>query len=162
MKNSIVGETTKGCIFFNNKIKLCNIHKVRPYVCYLYGITPELEFNIRFEKMKELYKDIPSAVIKEQCELVSTCNGEKITIFQTNKWWNELIDIEKSIGIKKDIIHDKEGGSYRTPHDHLLLFLMPDNVLSSLAGINMYDNIKDKIITVSELMSNIRKFYKNE
>ena len=159
MLNVIRGDTTKGCVFFNEETKLCKIHNKRPYNCYIYGITPDEEFKPRYEKIKELYKDIPSAIIKEQCDLVSTCDSSKTTIFKTNRWWKELVKIEKSIGIEEDDINDKEGGSYRTPHDHILLFLMPENVLSSLAGIRLYDKAEDRILAIKELMSHIRNFY---
>ena len=159
MMNVIKGDTTKGCVFFNNETGLCDIYKKRSYNCRIYAITPELEFKPRYEKMKELYKNIPGAIVREQCNLISTCDECKVTIFDTNHWWKELVIIEKSIGIKEELINDKEGGSYRAPHDHLLLFLMPENILSSLAAIRLYDNAEDKIKRIKEFMGHIKNFY---
>jgi len=159
MMNVVKGDMTKGCIFFNKETKLCKIHNVRPLNCYLYGITPEEEFDIRFKKMKEKYKHNLGMKIKEQCDMVSTCNNKELTTKDTKRFWNELVEIEKEMGIEEENINDKTGGSYRSPHDHLLFFLMPDNVLSGLAGIQMYSDASDKIKTVNEIMVNIRKFY---
>lgn len=162
MLNVIKGDTTKGCVFFNQETKKCKIHQVRGYSCRLYGITPEEEFKPRYERMKELYKNVPGAVVKEQCNLIKTIGKKQVTIFNTNRWWNELIQIEKKIGIKGEDISDKQGGSYRMPHDHILLFTMPENVLSALAGISLYDNAHDKIMAVSDLMGLIRNHFRGD
>ncbi|GAG93951.1 unnamed protein product, partial [marine sediment metagenome] len=51
MKNAINPIPSKQCVFFNDETNLCKIHKVRPYNCFLYGITPEEEFQPRYEKL---------------------------------------------------------------------------------------------------------------
>jgi len=163
MKGAIKGETTKGCIFHNEKTNLCDIHKFRPINCFFYGITPEDEFDLRLKRMKQIYKDNSDIVIMDQCNLVETVDGKPVTKKQINDWWQEIISIEKSIGIPEDKINDSiDGGSYRTPHDHLLLYLMPDNILMGLAGIEKYDDNADKIKVIDELMSRIRTFYRNQ
>jgi len=161
MKNSVIGETTKGCIFFNKTNKKCDVHKWRCYNCRLYGITPEEEFKPRYEKMKKIYKNVVGAVIKEQCSLITTINKKKVTVKDTDRWWSELVDIEHSIGIPENKINDDvKGGSYRTPHDHLLLYLMPENILGGLSGIRLYDNKEDKRREVEKLINIIKTFYK--
>jgi len=160
MLNVIKGDTTKGCVFFDNETKKCKIHEVRGYACRLYGITPEKEFKVRYERMKELYKSVPGAVVKEQCNLIKTIDDKKVTVFNTSRWWSQLIQIEKKIGIKEEDISDKQGGSYRMPHDHILLFTMPENILSALAGISLYDNANDKIVAVSDLMGLIKNHFR--
>ena len=162
MLNAVKGDLSKGCIFFNKETKLCRIHNVRPLNCYLYGITPKEEFDIRFEKVKEKYKNNLAMILKEQCDLVFVSDGKDLTTEDTAKLWNELVEIEKGIGISEDDINDEVGGSYRSPHDHLLFFLMPDNVISGIAGIQMYDDASDKITAINEIMINIRKFYNVE
>ena len=159
MINSVDSNVTKGCIFFDINTKLCKCHDVRPYNCHIYGITPFEEFNPRYERLKEKYKYTLGAIIKQQCDLVSTVSGKKVTTKDTNRWWNRLKNIEKSIGIKEELITDEIGGSYRTPHDHLILYLMPDNVIMSLNGIRMYDNHNDKIRMVDSLINSIREIY---
>jgi Fe-S-cluster containining protein len=161
MLNVVKGRMTKGCIFFNKDNNQCEIHNIRPYSCRVYGITPKEEFQPRYEKMKEIYKGVPGAIVKDQCNLIKTSNGEKVTIFNTNRWWKDIVRLEEMIGIDEDLINDKQGGSYRMSHDHLLISTMPENVLSALAGISLYDNADDKIITVSGLMVQLRKHFED-
>lgn len=160
MMNSVNDIPSKECVFFDEETNLCRCHKQRPFNCRIYGITPEEEFRSRYEKLKEEYKDIIGAVVRPQCELVSTCNGEDVSVYDTDKWWDELVKIEKSIGIPSKLITDKMGGSYRSPHDHVLLYSMPENVLNALAGIKMYKEFSDKIKGVKEIVSYIRNYFK--
>lgn len=160
MYNSVLDMPTKGCIFFDKDKKICSVHKKRPYNCRIYGITPDQEFKPRLEKLRKSYEGVVGAVFKDQCNLISTCGGEEVTEEDTNRWWNELVVIEKSIGIEDRNINDNvDSGSYRAPHDHLLLYLMPNNVLSALSGIRLYDNYKDKVIAIEELIFNIKNFF---
>ena len=85
MRNAINDIPSKGCVFFDDKENLCRIHKVRPYNCRIYGITPDEEFNPRYEKLKEEYKTIIGALIKPQCKLVSTEDGSEITTKNTDE-----------------------------------------------------------------------------
>ena len=89
----------KGCIFHNKDTGLCMQHKTRCFNCYIYGITPKEEFTKRFNKFKEMYKDRPDVILHDQCPLVSA--NKKVTQKDIDKWWNELVNIENSIGIKK-------------------------------------------------------------
>lgn len=162
MLNATNDAPTKGCIFFDGKKKLCKIHNVRPYNCRIYGITPEKEFNDRYDRLREQYKNVPNANIEKQCSLVSTEDGLKITSKDTDKWWKVLNKIEKSIGIREKNITDKPGGSYRAPHDHVLLYNMPDNVLSGISGIRLYESYVDKIRAIDEIINNIKGYFKNE
>jgi len=120
----------KGCIFHNKETGLCTQHKTRCFNCYIYGITPKDKFTERFNRFKEMYKDRPDVILHDQCPLVEA--KKKVTQKDIDKWWNELVDIEKSIGIKKKNINDKDDGSYRSYHDHLLLYLFPDVVLNQM------------------------------
>ncbi len=162
MLNATKDIPSKGCVFFDGKKKLCKIHKVRPYNCRIYGITPDEEFNKRYEKLKEQYKNVPGAKIEKQCSLVSVEDGSKITSEDTYKWWKDLNKIERSIGIREANITDKVGGSYRAPHDHVLLYNMPDNILSGISGIRLYDSYVDRIKAIDEIINNIKKHFKNE
>jgi len=160
MLNAVDNVPSKGCVFFDKKTKLCKIHKVRPYNCRIYGITPPEEFNPRYEKLKKEYMGVVGAVIKPQCDLVSEVDDVEITVDEINQWWLELNNIEKSIGIPEEMINDKVGGSYRTPHDHILLYNMPDNVLNAIAGIKMYDDCTAKISTIKQLIQVIKDVFK--
>jgi hypothetical protein len=160
MRNAINDIPSKGCVFFNNEIQQCRVHKFRPYNCRIYGITPDEEFNPRYEKLKEEYKTIIGASVKPQCKLVSTKDGSEITTKKTDDWWNELAGVERMIGIPMDLVTDEFGGTYRTPHDHVLLYNMPENVLNALAGIKLYTDEFDKIRGVSALMENLRGYFR--
>jgi len=160
MLNAVDDIPSKGCVFFDDEENLCRIHKVRPYNCRIYGITPDEEFNPRYEKLKEEYKTIIGASIKPQCKLVSTVNDIKVTVDDINDWWNKLIDAEKMLGIPGKMATDDFGGTYRTPHDHILLYNIPENVLNALSGIKLYVDHMDKIKAIREIMSTIRNYFR--
>ena len=160
MRNAIDDIPSKGCVFFDKEKCLCMVHKVRPYNCRIYGITPDEEFNPRYEKLKEEYKFIIGATIKPQCDLVSTVDDSKTTTKNTDDWWNEIAGVERMIGIPMKMVTDEFGGTYRTPHDHVLLYNMPENVLNALAGIKLYTDELDKIKAVTEIMSNLRNYFR--
>lgn len=160
MNNSIMGNTNKGCIFFNEETKMCDIHQKRSFNCRIYGITPDEMFNSRYEKIQKQYEEIEGAFFYKQCNKVFTINGEEITSYDINKWWESLVQIENILGIPENKINDNiQGGSYRTPHDHLLLYLMPDNVIYALSGIRLYNHIEERKKAVEELMNKIRELY---
>lgn len=160
MRNAINDIPSKGCVFFDKDKCLCSIHDVRPYNCRIYGITPPEEFNPRYERLKEEYKTIIGAHIKPQCELVSTIDNIEVTIKKTDDWWNEIAGAERMIGIPMRLVTDEMGGSYRTPHDHILLYNMPENVLNALSGIKLYNDELDKIKAISDIMTNIRNYFR--
>jgi len=159
MLNATKNVISKGCVFFDGKEKLCKIHKVRPFNCRVYGITPEEEFNDRYERLKEECKNIPGVKIEKQCTLVSTEDNSEVTIDDANKWWESLNEIEKSIGVKEEFITDALGGSYRTPHDHILLYNMPNNILSGISGIRLYDSYVDKANAIDNIIQKMKEFF---
>jgi len=160
MRNAINDLPSKGCVFFDEKESKCKVHGVRPYNCRIYGITPDEEFNPRYERLKKEYQTILGAVIKPQCELVSTIDDSEITTKNTDDWWNEIAAVERMLGIPMDRVTDEMGGTYRSTHDHILLYNMPENVLNALAGIQLYSDHLDKIKAVSEIMSNLRNYFR--
>lgn len=156
LKNYVMGDVTKGCVFMDPKTNLCLIHKKRAYNCRIYGITPEEEFKPRYKRLKEIYKDNPAIIIKDQCNLIKTSNGEEVTIEDTDRWWNRLVKIEKKLGIPSKNINDKSGGSYRAPHDHVLLYMLPDNVLRQLQKIRLSNDVEEKNFAIKNYMSVVR------
>jgi len=159
MLNAVDKIPSKGCVFFDKKTNMCKIHEKRPLNCRIYGITPNEEFEPRYLRLKEEYKNIIGAFIKPQCDLVSTCDGTKVTVKETSKWWEEITEVEHSIGIPKKMITDEMGGSYRTPHDHILLYNMPENVLNSLAGIKEYKDEFEKKRMIKEIIQVIKNVF---
>jgi hypothetical protein len=158
--NAVESIPSKCCVFFNKNTCMCNIHKKRGYNCRIYSITPDEEFLPRYEKFKKEYEKIEGAEILPQCKLVSTCNGKKITVEDTEKWWNKIVEIEMSLGIPKKMITDEFGGSYRTPHDHILLYNMPENILNLLYEIRKYKDKKERKKAVKNIMNSICKYFK--
>jgi len=159
MLNAVDPLPSKGCVFFDGDTCLCEAHKRRPYNCRIYGITPNEEFEPRYKKLEEEYKSIVGAVIKPQCPLVSTSDGSDVNIDMANEWWKKLVDIEKSIGIPKDMVTDAMGGSYRTPHDHVLLYNMPENVLNALSGVKKYTDELEKKTVIKGLIQVIKNVF---
>jgi Fe-S-cluster containining protein len=157
LQNYVMGSTTKGCVFFDKNTKMCRVHKKRPYNCRIYGITPEEEFKPRLERMKAVYKDVADAIIKDQCHLIKTADGKEVTTEDTDKWWMKLVEIERGIGIPKENVNDDMGGSYRTPHDHVLLYMLPDFIMQKLQEIRFIDNQIEKMEIVSKYMDAVRR-----
>jgi Fe-S-cluster containining protein len=153
IRNYVKGFTTKGCIFFNEDTNLCDCHKKRSYNCRIYSITPYEEFHPRYLKAKEAYKNAKMAIVRDQCNLCKTINGEKITTEDTNRWWNKLVEIERSAGIKKQLINDGPGGSYRTPHDHILMYFLSEELLEKLQTIRLYATDDEKRIAVDAFIN---------
>lgn len=128
-------ETTKGCVFFDQEKHTCKQHKTRCFNCRIYGITPKEEFEPRYLAMKEILRKYPNAILHNQCDLVSTKDGTPIDVGQTDIWWKKLTNAENFIGIERDRINDGKSGSYRTYHDHILLYLLPNDILHMLTNL---------------------------
>lgn len=149
---------TKGCIFWNCETKMCRIHDLRPFNCYIYGITPQEEFTPRYERLKQEYKDDPCATVRDQCNLVSAKNGEEVTTEDTDRWWKDLVELESSIGVDRSDINDGMEGSYRTYHDHMLIRLMPEDIFEKLQSIRLFSHHKNKVMDKREVELLILKF----
>jgi len=149
--------TTKGCIFFDKESKLCKQHSTRGLSCRTYGIIPAKEFKLNYERLKKLYHNKIGAVIKDQCDLISTINGSKVTIKDTDSWWNSLVKIEKEFGVSKNRINDDLGGSYRTYHDHLLIHLYGEDVLENLSIIRTNGTDEEKMQATISLVNHFLK-----
>ncbi len=148
---------TKGCIFFDKESKLCTIHKTRPFNCRVYGITPEEEMKPRIERLKILYKNRIDAVVKDQCNLVSTTDGTVVTTDMTAKWWKQMVEVEELAGTKKKDIHDRGDGSYMTFHDHILIHVCPDVVMKQLQILRMHGEIQEKETAILGIMAGFKK-----
>ena len=60
------------------------------------------------------------------------------------------------------MVTDAMGGSYRTPHDHVLLYNMPENVLNALSGIKKYTDEFEKKRAIKELIQVVRNVFRNK
>jgi len=155
VENFMDDRISKTCIFFDQEKRLCTQHEHRPYACRMYSQTPEEEFNPKYERLKILYKDRPDAVIRPQCNLTETV-GEPPTKEQSDKWWNDLVEIEKSIGIDPKLITDEPQGTYRTYHDHIILNVLPEKTANYLNDIKANGTIQEKKMAVKKFAENFK------
>lgn len=155
---------TKGCVFWDKESKLCMQHQTRPFNCRTYGQVPDEDFKPRYERLKVLYADKSNAVVRDQCNLVKSV-GSRPTSQQMNDWFEQIKMVEKDVlgenrlQLKghKSIIHDGDGGSYRTFHDHLLLQMAPISMLDELTRLRTEATEADREAFVKNLESDLEK-----
>lgn len=157
LQTYLSNKPTKGCIFFNTGTKLCNQHTTRPFSCRCYGIIPDEEFQSRYEQVKEMLKDKPDADVRMQCDLVNTADGSQVKTVHTDIWWDMLIKVEMSIGVPRQAIHDRFGGSYRTYHDHLILHLFTESVMPNLSVIRIQGTNEEKESAIEKLIDHFKE-----
>lgn len=153
LRKYLFPEDDKGCIFIDSDTHKCLQHESRPFNCRIYGIIPDEEFKPRYERLKVIYPDT-----REQCNLVSTIDGEKITVKHTENWWLEANAIEMSIGVSKELINDSSQGSYRTYHDHFLIQMLGEQGMEQISNLRVNGTKENKEITISNIMSAIKKY----
>jgi Fe-S-cluster containining protein len=136
------GKITKGCIFWDKETKLCEQHQTRPFNCRTYAQVPEEDFKPRYEALKILYSDSPDVDLRPQCSLVKS--RRQPTSEQMNEWFRELSIIEIECGIAPHLLNDKPGGSYRTYHDHILLYLSSDSFLMRITNLRSKGSEEEK------------------
>lgn len=156
----IMNPVVKGCIMWDKETKLCRIHEHRPYACRCYGITPDEEFKPRYERLKILYQDTPGAVIRDQCHLVKTEDGTKVTKYMMDDWWEKITQIEQDIGIKKEYIHDNIGGTYRMYHDHIVLQVCTDSLMKKLQFLRINGSQEEKQLAFKVIIKSFREKFK--
>lgn len=144
---------TKGCVLFDSVSRKCTCHSVRPFNCRMYGQIPRDEFQSRYEKLKVLYPDVD---YRNQCDLVKTV-GAPVTKAESDRWFKELNEIEAKAVVDKKMIHDNEGGSYRTFFDHVLLKLFPPDLLYEMTGWRTHGTPEQKERFVQKIIEKMRK-----
>jgi Fe-S-cluster containining protein len=142
IKNYLRNIITKGCVFFDKKAYRCKSHSTRPLACRIYGITNPKSWMSKKKSIKAKYFDVPVQdkkdidKILDQCDLVSTKNCKKcISVEDENKWFETVKEIEKGIGIDNKTVElqDQPEGTYRSVHDHIMMMLFPEKVLTMLS-----------------------------
>lgn len=155
--NYVEGDINKGCIFLNTENSFCKIYKYRPFNCRTYGIVPKEDFDKNKQKVEKRLKGVLGVSIKDQCNLVKTENGEILTSEKIDKIWKELVNVEENIGIESYLINDNIGGSYRTPHDHILLYVMPEKMQELLVELRKNNkNLAEQKLHIKRYIKNIR------
>lgn len=157
VRNYLTDVPTKGCIFWNEDTKMCKVHETRPYNCRIYGITPEEEFKPRYERLKKMYEGNILAVVRDQCDLVSTESGDPVTIEQSTRWWTEAVSAERASGTPMGRINDEPGGLYLTYHDHLLLQIMSNSIMGELQALRQGGEREQKEIYIRTMINGLRK-----
>jgi len=161
VKTYVDNKPTKGCVLWNKDDKSCKGHNKRFFNCRIYGITPQKEFDERYEKIKKQYEDKPDAIFRTQCPLVKAVNENneeiEVTQKQIDEWWIRLNQIEEYIGVDKNIINDGLGGSYRTFHDHVLLQIMPDEIMIELEKVRLMKDSESKETVVKNLIKLLKE-----
>ncbi len=138
VRNYLNNKLNKGCIFYDNG---CTIYSERPFVCRQYGVIPEENWNSRWEKLKEEQGDQFDA--QPQCDLVTA--ERDIPAALEDRWFAHIQKCEERIGISKTKMHDRDGGTYRTFHDHLLLEEMDERFLEFLTKIRLSNPSEEDI-----------------
>ncbi len=130
VRNYLQNKPHKGCIFYDNG---CTIYENRPFACRMYGITPQENWEKRWNALKESQGEQFDGL--HQCRLVSTKDGITVSAEREDKWLIAVAKREARFGVPPETIlkHDDSGGSYRTFHDHLLIELFPEKFLSMLS-----------------------------
>lgn len=141
----------RGCVFWDRESKMCSIHEHRPFNCRVYGVTPEDEFKPRYERLRVIYPDT-----RDQCNLVSTVNGEAVTKQKIDEWWKMLNNAEKAIGIKPKKIHDNFGGTYRTFYEHVLLETMGEEGMEMLSNTRSVGSDEEKEAILQKALTGLR------
>jgi hypothetical protein len=166
VRSYILNDPNKGCIFLDSDNGFCTQYETRSFNCRTYGITPKEEFTSRYLKLLEKYKDRSDIIIKDQCDLVNTEDGSEITLEQMEKWWKKLLDIEMSIGVLENQLHDRSGGTYRSYNDHLIMFLFPDVIVNQMTIIRVGKFTKEQkeeciISFIEALKSSLKSMIEN-
>jgi Fe-S-cluster containining protein len=153
----------KPCLFFDDKKKICKVHKKRPFMCRAYGLMPHEGFNARVEQLREYYKDDLEAVFKDQCDLVETVTGEsEISQAQLKNFISRIDELEKEIGIDSKMMSDDVGGTNRAPHDHLLLHLLPEHVIQNISKVKQFGEEEEKEATIQVLLNILKQAFEEK
>ncbi len=147
VRNYLDNAINKGCVFYDNG---CTVYNSRPLSCRLYGVIPKETWDKRWETLKKRQGDKFDS--RPQCSLVSS--EREITPELEDKWLQHTRECEERIGMPKQTIdlHDEAGGSYRTPHDHLVLELLGEEVLAMLTKVRMTNPSKEDIeLTIEKI-----------
>lgn len=118
IRNFLSSEFNKPCVFWEDG---CTVYGSRPLACRNYGIIPKKSWHEHNESLKKkLGNDFP---LQKQCDMVSVLDGELITDQKMNNWFDTTRFAERILGIADRFInlHDEEGGTYRTFHDHIMM-----------------------------------------
>jgi hypothetical protein len=185
LRNYMSNNLANGCIFFDKGKYTCEIHEVRGYNCHLYAQIPDEEFKPRYEELKVLYRK-QFQPIMDQCKVPTTCNfttsnvkistersevenansvkhfpekSQKVYVSDTTSWWNELKGIEQEMGIDGKFINDDFDGTYRSYHDHLLEYILPENILGDLSQVRENSTQEDKELTVVSILAKIENMF---
>jgi len=138
-----------GCVMWDRDTKSCTHHNTRPINCRFYGVTPEEEFKPRYDRLKVLNNDI-----KPQCNLIKLKSGEKFMSKELiDSSFDFIKDLEERIGVPSHFLNDSQGGSYRSYHEHILVWILGEDKMCDMSVVRSSNSIvvkKKLIITICE------------
>ncbi len=149
IKAYLSSDMQKGCVCYDQG---CTVYLSRPIACRQYGVIPEENWKKRWEQLED--REGKNFTSKPQCNLVSTVSGKGVTVDQDERWFAHVRKQELRIGMPEHIVnlHDKDGGTYRTFHDHLLLEMFSSETLETLTKVKLSKPSKDIIENTAEAM----------
>lgn len=156
LRNFLSDLFSKPCIFWNDSTYLCEQHETRPFACREYGIIPEEHFKPRLARLKVISEKRMGVNLRDQCNLVHISDDKKWSAKKSNKVWEDIIEIEKELGVEPNRINDSVFGSYKTYHDHLLYYLLPEQTMQDLSVVRQYGKKEDKEQTIEGIMSYLK------
>lgn len=158
--NYLSNQTAKGCVMFNTQTKTCTVHNSRPFNCRHYCQISDQQFSERKQTINKKQKTVSLHVIRDQCKLPQVI-GKPMTRQQSDAIWSEIKNIENFAGIPVSQINDHMSGSYRTFHDHIMLHMIPGDIMQSFEFVKLNGDMTQKLHAVLTFMdffkSNLQK-----
>jgi len=140
-----------GCVFWDSDTKLCKQHKTRPINCYFYGVTPQEDFEPRYERLKVLNNEV-----KPQCDRISLEDGAVCMSKELiDVSFDKMKKIDGEIGVPEHFLNDDQGGSYRSYSEHILLWLLGEDQMCNLSVIRSSSPILEKKKLVATICENL-------
>ncbi len=151
LKKYLLIDKGNGCVFWDSDTKLCKQHETRPINCYFYGVTPQEDFEPRYERLKVLNNEV-----KSQCDRISLEDGCKYMSKELiDVSFDKIKKIERKIGVPEQFLNDDQGGSYRSYPEHILLWLLGEDQMCNLSVIRSSSPILEKKKLIATICENL-------
>ena len=157
LKKYLLIDRSSGCVFWDSDTKLCKQHESRPVNCYFYGVTPEEEFQPRYERLKVLNNNV-----KPQCNLIMLENGDKfMTKDDIDSSFDAIRQLEETLGVPSHFLNDSDGGSYRSYHEHVLLWILGESQMCDLSVVRASHSMMAKKHLIRKICDCLRESFSN-
>ncbi len=157
LKKYLLIDKSNGCVFWNADTRKCKTHTTRPVNCYFYGVTPDEEFQPRYERLKVLNNNV-----KPQCDLIKLKNGNKfLTKKEIDFSFDSIRELEKKIGVPDHFLNDNPGGSYRSFHEHALIWILGEKEMCDLSIVRSSYSMIQKKQLINNICDCLRESFSN-